>query len=308
MLMKMMPGEIVEVPSVVEISAEQMRAGADAASEAYRAMVEGIEVHHVRDEAIPGRDGLIASRVYAPQSPRAVIVYTHGGSWTTGGLETHDLVARRIVRDTQAIVVAVCYRKWPEHPYPAAFHDAVDALAWASRLHPQLPLLVGGDSAGGTLAACVALHARDTAGPRIDGQILIYPAVDDDGEVPSMRSPAPGAMLTREEILHLLRRYTNEGDALGSPYALPDRAESLRGLPPTIMVIPGHDLLRSSEERFAQRLQDDGVPVTVQLDPELIHAWVEIAEAVPSASRAFDRMTSSINEMIDALTPVVATS
>jgi len=304
MLARTMPAESSESTPIPQLSPEQMRAFARQSAGEYQASVASIEVHAVRDEAIPGRDGSIPGRVYSSETPGAVIVYFHGGSWTTGDLDTHDLVTRRFARDCNAMVVAVCYRKWPEDPFPAPFHDAVDATAWASDLHPRLPLLVAGDSAGGTLAACVALHARDSGGPRLDGQVLIYPAVDDDPDVPSMASPAEGAMLSSDELLELIARYASTGEAVGSPYALPDRAASLKHLPPAIMVIPGHDLLRSSEERYAERLRSDAVPVVVQLDLDLVHAWVEMAEAVPSADRAFTRLTDSVNALIASARPV----
>ena len=298
LLGRMTPPAGSEPVPVATQTAAEMRKGMKAAAALFRAGVEPIEVHQVEEPTAPGRQGDVAVRVYRPETPRAVIVYCHGGSWVAGDFDTHDLVTRRLCRDTDAVVVSVNYRKVPEHPFPAPLDDAFDATIWASHLHPHLPLIVAGDSAGGTLSACVSLRARDERGPRLDGQVLIYPAIDEDLDAPSMSTPAEGALMDPPDLLQLIGQYASTGAAVGSPYALPGRAPSLAGLPPAIIAIPGHDLLRSSEEAYARRLQDDGVSVTVQLDLDLIHAWVEFAQCVPTANRAFARLTGHINEMI----------
>ncbi|MFN2538814.1 MAG: alpha/beta hydrolase fold domain-containing protein, partial [Mycobacteriales bacterium] len=115
---------------------------------------------------------------------------------------------------------------------------------------------------------------------------------------PSMATPAEGALMSPSDLLFLLGRYASTGAAVGSPHALPGRAPTLAGLPPAVIAIPGHDLLRSSEEAYARRLQDEGVPVIVQLDLDLVHAWVEFAQIVPTADRAFTRLTGHLNGMI----------
>ncbi|GLZ02355.1 alpha/beta hydrolase fold domain-containing protein [Actinoplanes sp. NBRC 103695] len=120
-----------------------------------------VAVHDVAGEQVPGRGGPIPVRVYRPERPTAVIVYLHGGAWITGDLDTHDLVTRRLCRDTGAVIVAVDYRMLPERPFPAPLADAYDAAVWGGVLHPDLPFLIAGDSADGALAACVALQARD---------------------------------------------------------------------------------------------------------------------------------------------------
>lgn len=257
-----------------------------------------IEIPDVVDRSVPGREGEIEVRVYRPPAPTSVMVYLHGGGWRIGDIETHDLVTRRLCRDTRALVVSVDYRMLPEHPFPAPVHDAYDAISWASSLLPELPLLVAGDSAGGTLAACAVLNARDEHGPRIDGQVLIYPGVDDDFDTPSMLTYRDGPLNTLATIRYMIETYAQTPEALESQYALPARATSFVGLPPTIVAIPGHDLLRSSLETYAARLQGDGVAVTIQFDPELTHSWTDYAPRVPAADRAFTRLTDSINEMI----------
>jgi acetyl esterase len=283
---------------ITEVSAEQMRADMRTAIELFTRDAKPIDVFHVADEVVSGRQGSIPVRIYSPETPTAVIVYMHGGSWTAGDIETSELVTRRLSRDTSAMVISVDYRMLPEHPFPAPLDDTYDAIIWARALRPDLPLLVAGDSAGGTLSACAALRARDESGPRIDGQVLIFPAIDDDIDTPSMLA-LDSRLGNRDDLGHLLTRYASTGAAVGSAYALPGRATSLADLPPVIMVIPGHDALGSSEEVYVARLQEAGVPVTVQLDPELAHAWVDYAPRVASADRAFTRLTDSIRELIE---------
>ena len=283
---------------VAEVPAEQLRQGMRDAMVVFTRGAEPIEVHHVADERVAGRGGQIPVRVYRPEDPTAVVVYLHGGAWVSGGIDTHDLITRRLSRDVQAVVVSVDYRMLPEHPFPAPFDDAYDAVVWASTLHPDLPLLVAGDSAGGTLAACVALKARDEDGPRLAGQVLVYPATGDDLTTPSMLAFRDGPPVTLENITFFLQQYASRGPAVGSPYAIPGRASSLAGLPPTVLAIAGHDLLRSEEEDYARRLREAGVPVSVQLDPGLVHGWLELAARVPSADRAFDSLTDAVEDVV----------
>ena len=283
---------------VADLGAEELRQSMRDAIAVFTRGAAPAEVARVTNEHVAGRGGPIPVRVYAPERPTAVITYLHGGGWVVGDLDTHDFVARRISRDTESVVVSVDYRMLPEDPFPAPFDDAWDATVWASRIDPSLPFLVAGDSAGGTLAAGVALKARDEGGPRIDAQVLVYPGVDDDLEAPSVLRFHNGPRVTRDDIRHYLDLYAAPEPARRSPYSLPGRAESLAGLPPTVMVIAGHDPLRSSEESHVGRLQSAGVPVTTQLDSELVHGWIDFAPRVPSADRAFTRLTDSINRLI----------
>ncbi|MFG1605397.1 alpha/beta hydrolase [Actinoplanes sp. NPDC049265] len=276
----------------------ELRQGMRDAIAVFTRNARAVAVHQVTDDKVRG----IPVRVYRPERPTAVIVYLHGGAWTTGDLDTHDLVTRRMCRDTGAVVVAVDYRMLPEHPFPAPFDDAWDAMVWARALHPELPFLIAGDSAGGTLAACVALRARDEGGPRIDAQILIYPAIDDDLDRPSMKAFSDGKRVAIEDLRFFLGQYVAPEAAAGSAYALPGRATSLAGLPPALLAIAGHDLLRSAEEDYARRLREAGVGVTVQLDAEQVHGWIDYAARVPSADQAFGRLMEHVNDLISRVT------
>jgi acetyl esterase len=281
-----------------DLTAEELRENMRDAIAVFTRGADPIAVHRVTDESVAGRGGPIPVRVYSPETPTAVIVYLHGGAWIVGDIDTHDLVTRRLSRDTGALVISVDYRMLPEHPFPAPLDDAYDAVVWASALRPDLPLVVAGDSAGGTLAACVALRARDEDGPRIDAQVLVYPGIDDDLDAPSMHAFADESRIPREDLRFYFDQYASPEVTQGSPYALPGRAESLTGLPPAIVAIAGHDLLRSAEEDYARRLQDAGVPVTVQIHHGLVHGWIDFAPRVPAADRAFTELTDAIEELI----------
>jgi acetyl esterase len=293
-------GPVPDEPvSAGDLTAEELRQSVRETIAIFTRGADPIPVDHVTDESVPGRGGPIPVRIYRPEAPTAVVVYMHGGGWTVCDIETHDLVTRRISRDTGALVVSVDYRMVPEHPFPAAIDDTCDAVAWAAALHPELPLLVAGDSAGGTLAACASLRARDEGGPRIDAQVLIYPGIDDDLDAPSMHAYEHESRISRADLRFFFHQYASPEATKGSPYALPGRATDLSGLPAAVIAIPGHDLLRSSEEEYARRLQEAGVAVTVQLDPEQVHAWTDFAPRVPSADRAFARLTDSMRTLIE---------
>ncbi|MFF6968955.1 alpha/beta hydrolase [Streptomyces anthocyanicus] len=288
--------------TAADLTGEELRQGARDAIAVFTRGAAPIPVHRVTDEFVQGRGGKIPVRLYHPETPTSVMVYLHGGAWITGGIDTHDLVTRRLSRDTGALVVSVDYRMLPEHPFPAPFDDAYDAVVWARSLHPGLPLLVAGDSAGGTLSACVALRARDGVdSPRIDGQVLVYPGIDDDLDAPSMRECRDCSRTSVEDLRFFLHQYASHEAAAGSAYALPGRAASLTGLPPAVVAVAGHDLLRSSEEEYARRLQDDGVSVTLLFDPELVHSWIDFAPRVPAADRAFTRLTDAVNDLVRRL-------
>lgn len=302
MLGELMPPTASPV-AAADLTAEQHRQGGRAAMEFFTRDAATIDVDEIVDTVAPGRDGDVPVRVYSPASPAGVIVFMHGGAWMTGSIDMSDHAMRRLSRDTGTVVVSVEYRMVPEHPFPAPLDDAYDTVVWASTLHPELPLLVAGDSAGGTLAAAITLRARDEGGPQIDGQVLVYPGIDDDLDAPSMLAFGDDVPNSREDLRFLLWQYAGQGAAAQSPLALPGRAGSLAGLPPALVAIAGHDRLRSSEERYAQRLREDGVPVLVQTDLELTHAWFDYAPRVPAADRAFTRLTDHVRVLLGRAEP-----
>ncbi|MEA2794777.1 MAG: acetyl esterase, partial [Bradyrhizobium sp.] len=200
------------------------------------------ELKSVQPLAIPSPHGSIPARVYTPMRLRKTdglapcLVFFHGGGWVIGDLDSHDVVCRKLADEGQLIVISVDYRLAPEHKFPAAVEDAVMATKWIADNPSQLGidasrLTVGGDSAGGNLAAVVAISARDGNGPDISGQVLIYPAIDFALTHPSHREPETSILLTHSVIRWFRDHYLTGAADVHDWRASPARAGTLIGLP-----------------------------------------------------------------------------
>ena len=215
--------------------------------------------------AVPG--GAVPLRLLVPlERPAGVIVYYHGGGWVIGAIDEFDTLARKLAERTSCAVVLVDYRLAPEHRYPVAVDDSYAALEWAAaRLDeiagPGAPLFVAGDSAGGNLAAVMALRARDRGGPPIAAQVLVYPVTDADFERPSYTDPENQLLLTREAMVWFWDHYTPDPAQRSEADASPLRAADFAGLPPAVVLTAEHDVLRDEGEAYAERLKEAGVPV-----------------------------------------------
>jgi acetyl esterase len=236
----------------------------------------------VNDRAIPGPGGPLRVRIIQPATAAAarppVLVYFHGGGWVLGSIETHEGMCRAIANEGGVVVVSVDYRRAPEHPFPAAVEDAHAAFAWVLDQADELGadrsrVAVGGDSAGGNLAAAACLLARDRGGPVPRLQILLYPITEYDLETPSYREFAEGFFLTRSEMAWYWEQYVPDRELRGHPYASPCRGE-LAGLPPAIVVTAECDVLRDEGEAFAHRLQEAGVTTRLLRFPGMIHGFI----------------------------------
>src|SRR5438067_11676117 len=190
----------------------------------------------VEERSIPGPAGKIPLRIYTPEGRGVlpVLVYFHGGGWVIGTFETHDGVCRHLAKQSQAVVVSVDYRLAPEHKLPAAAEDCYAATCWvadnAAALHADAKrLAVGGDSAGGNLAAVVSLMARDRGKPKIAFQLLVYPVTDHGYDTASYRENAEGYLLTKESMVWFWNHYLGRADDGANPYASPLRAQSFAG-------------------------------------------------------------------------------
>ena len=256
----------------------------------------------VREIEIPGRDGAIPARIYAPRDDGAVrpaMLYFHGGGWVVGSLEGYDTTCRRLALKADCVVVSVDYRLAPEHPFPAAVHDAWDATNWCVANAGQLGadprrLIVAGDSAGGTLAAVVAQQARDEGRPSIALQVLIYPATDLTQESASYVRNAQGYMLTAAALRWFYEQYvpdrTQRSDWRASPLLRP----SLRGVAPALVISAEHDPLVDENEAYARRLSDDGVPTEYVCFPGMIHPFFTLGAVIDDAATAEDLIVRAI--------------
>ncbi len=246
--------------------------------------------------AIPAPHGAIPARLYTPNTLRtrnglaSCLVFFHGGGWVIGNLETHDVVCRQLAHEGELIVISVDYRLAPEHKFPAAVDDAVTATRWIAANAKQLGidaarLVVGGDSAGGNLAAVVALHARDHDGPAIAGQVLVYPATEFARTHASHREPETSVLLTHSVIGWFADHYM--GDADRSDWrASPARAKTLAGLPPAYVLTAGADPLRDEGDEYAARLKDAGVAVAYKHFPGQFHGFFTMGKLLKQADIA----------------------
>ena len=260
-------------------------------------------VGDVENRRIPGPDEDIELRIYLPRTPAptAGLVYFHGGGWVIGDLDSHDETCRRLCSGAGVRVVSVHYRRAPETTYPGAAEDCYAATVWVAEHAAELGvdagrIAVGGDSAGGNLAAAVTLMARERGGPALRFQLLIYPVTNADFETASYRDNAEGYLLTRRAMQWFWDQYVPDVDQRREPYAAPLRAESLTGLPPALVQTAEFDPLRDEGEAYAAALERAGVEVSSTRYDGLIHGFFGMQDAVAAARPALDEAVAALRE------------
>jgi acetyl esterase len=260
-------------------------------------------VRHVEDRTIAVDGGRITLRIYRPtDAPTApVVVFFHGGGWVLCDLESHDATARRIANDSGFVVVATDYRRAPEARFPVPLEDCYAALVWAASHAAEIGgdparLAVCGDSAGGNLAAAVALMARDRRGPHLSLQVLAYPVIDARCDTDSHRRFGDELNLTSAEVRWCWQQYLPPGDDGSHPYASPIRADSLAGLPPALVIGPEYDPLVDEGKAYADALAAAGVPTTYAHFPGMVHSLLAFSAALPPAERAFATIATALRE------------
>ena len=252
-------------------------------------------VASVADRAIPGPGGPLGLRVYTPlggTGPFPLLVFFHGGGFVVCDLATHDALCRNLCAGAGCVVASVDYRLAPEHRFPAAPDDCLAATRWAAEHAAGLGadaerLAVAGDSAGGTLAAVTALRVRDEGGPRLAGQLLIYPATDlGPSATPSFAEFSEGYGLRADDIPWFWGEYLNDASEALHPHASPLRAPDLRGLPPALVVTAEFDPLRDEAERYGERLRAAGVPTVVSRHAGMVHGFFGLVGLVDKSEAA----------------------
>jgi acetyl esterase len=255
------------------------------------------ELKSVEPLTIPAPQGSVPARIYTPKILRSTnglapgLVFFHGGGWTIGNLDSHDVVSRKLADEGQLIVISVDYRLAPEHKFPAAVDDAIASTKWIAANSKRLGidalrLVVGGDSAGGNLAAVVAISARDGNGPAIAAQLLIYPAIDFAMTHPSHSEPETSILLTHSVIRWFRDNYLNGTADVGDWRASPARANTLIGLPPAYVLTAGADPLRDEGDEYAERLREAGVPVTYRHFSGQFHGFFTMGKLLRQADVA----------------------
>jgi acetyl esterase len=267
----------------------------------------------VSDLKIATQAGTIAARMYRPaKTPATTLMYFHGGGWVAGDLYTHDRLARTLAIELEAVVVSVDYRRPPEAPFPCAFEDCRAATQWAAKNIDLLGgdaarLAVGGDSAGGNLAAAVALACREN-GPSLAAQLLIYPATDlvgrygsesENAKYPSRTENSHGYFLTTDAMRFFAGHYIPNDQDASDLHASPMRAAKLDGLPPAVVCTAEFDPLRDEGEAYAMALERSGGRVAYYREPGMIHGYFGMGAASPAADEARQRACAEFKKMLD---------
>lgn len=272
------------------------------------------ELTRAEDISVDGASGPIRARLYATgkTGKAPTIVYFHGGGWVAGDLFTHERQARTLAIEAEAVVVSVDYRRPPEAPFPAAFEDCLAATRWAAVNVGELGgdaarLAVAGDSAGGNLAAAVALASRN-GGPPLAAQLLIYPAVDlagnygsatENARFPSRQENAEGYFLTGDSMRFFAGHYLPKLKDSEDPRASPLRSRDLAGLPRAVVTTAEFDPLRDEGEAYANALKKAGVDVAYFREAGMVHGYFGMGAASPAADAARRRATAAFKAMLE---------
>ena len=288
--------EALGLPPHYEVGAIQARANA-----ASRPRAQGPEVTFVEDRAIPCHDVRIPIRFYHPvgSGPFPAIMWAHGGGMVIGTLETCDYICRLLCANVGCVVVSVDYRLAPEYPFPAAPDDCYAVTKWVADNAGELGVdvdrvSVGGESAGGNLAAVVALMARDRGGPALVHQTLINPMLDTDFNTESYLENAEGYFLTRKTMMWYWKQYLGKNIDGKNPYATPLAAADLSGLPPSLLIVGEFDPLRDETESYAARLQGAGVATTCTRYDGGVHNFFNMPATVDKATQAVNQITEAL--------------
>ena len=278
------------------VSAQEARSNAKA-----RPRGKGPNVHKVEDIKIPSAAGPIPARIYTPSNETSlpVLVWFHGGGWVVGDLESADATARHLCNESSSVIISIDYRLAPETKFPGASDDCYTATQWVSENASSLnadpdKIAVGGDSAGGNLAAVVSLMARDKQGPKIGFQLLVYPVTEMNFNTKSYIDNAEGYQLSRDGMIWYWDHYLEDKEAANNPYAAPMKAESLQNLPPALIITAEYDPLRDEGKAYAERLKAEGVTTQYTMYSGMIHGFFGMASVV-------DKGRAAVKEAADAM-------
>jgi acetyl esterase len=300
-LLRPLAAKAATEPSLAELTPAQARAGIAARTASRR---PGPSIDKVSDITIPGPGGGIPARVYQPSGAPGVVVALHGGGWLMGSRDSFDAVCRHLAADSGLAVVNVDYRLAPEHPFPAAMHDAWAATRWvaergAAHGLPAQRLAVMGESAGGNLAAVVCLLARERGAPRILAQALVYPATDARMQAASLQTYAEGYLQRSADVAHALRTYALDHGVAPTDWRLsPLLAPSHADLPPALVISAECDAIRDDGEAYAAKLSEAGVPAICVRYMGMLHTFYGMRGALDAAAIAQRQVADMLSAAI----------
>ncbi len=282
-------------PPISSFTLADIRRPPAVVSEATMALVERVE-----DRELPGPAGPIPARLYWPNTagPAGILVFFHGGGFVAGGIPHVDGVCRVLASETGCLVASIGYRLAPEHKFPAGVEDAFAATRWAlqeARSLGGVPVAVGGESAGGTLATVACMMARDKGVPLPDYQLLIYPGINLRLSSPERDALAEEDYLLSAEMIDWVNGfYCQREEDFHNPYCAPAYAEDLSGLPPAVIVAGEYDPLRFENEEYAQKLNAAGVATNFRLYAGAIHGFVSAFQHVDIGRRALEECAADL--------------
>jgi acetyl esterase len=267
-----------------------------------------VPVGKIDNFTIPGPGGDIRARAYGPIAavgPQPVLIYFHGGGFVVGGLESHDGLCRLFTAEGGFKVIAVDYRLAPEHPHPAAVDDAWAAFQWIEANASELGVdggrvAIGGDSAGGMLAAIVTQLAREKTKLKIACQMLLFPNTQMGGETASLNEFAVGYFLERRGIEYFNSLYLPPGTDRNAPKVSPLRAKDFSGLPPAFVMLGGYDPLHDEGLAYAEKLKAAGVKVTIADYAGMVHCFIYLQTVLPQAHEAVAEAARAVKAALDA--------
>ena len=289
-------------PELHTVSAAEAREIFEATAPALDVRPE--DVFRSEDRWIDGAEGEIPIRAYTPRQPAPgeilpILVFYHGGGFVIGSLDSYDNLSRAIANRADCIVVSVDYRLAPEHKFPAAVDDALEAYQWVSDHARELDgdarrMAIGGDSAGGNITAVTAIGIRDEGDIAPLLQILIYPVAGGAPETPSHYEFAKGLLLTRANILWFYDQYLDRPEDATDPRFAPLLVDDLSGLPSALVIVAGHDPLRDEGVAYAERLVQAGVEVEFTNYEDMVHGFLSLSDAVDQGKLAIDQVAVAL--------------
>jgi acetyl esterase len=292
---------------IATMTPQQMRDGFRRLAQAVD--VKGVPIGKIEDGELPGPGGPLPYRLYRPQHPAAVplpaLVFFHGGGCVFGDIDTHDGLCRTLATESGCAVISIGYRRAPEHKFPAAVEDSYAATQWVTEQAAALGLdadriAVGGDSAGGGLAAVVCQMAAANRGPRLALQVLLCPVMNMRPGTPSRRELAQGYFLNQATIDWMLRHYCGDDVDIDDPRLSPLRAVQFSGLPPAHIHTAEFDPLRDEGEAYAKLLRQEGVAAQYTCHAGMIHYFYAMAGAIPAARAALKAAAADMRAALAA--------